>query len=253
MIDLAMERSGSGRPFLWAHGLTSSRAIEAGRQLFDWSAVTDGDVEVIRYDARGHGRSAGPNDPTAYRWPQLAEDMLALADELELDRFDAGGASMGCATVLHAAVRAPERFDRLVLVIPPTAWETRAAQSKLYELSARFVEKMGKDGWIAIANNAPKPAIFDGDSAMSVFDADVAEPVLPAVLRGAALSDLPAPERVATLTQPALILAWATDPGHPVSTSERLHDLLPTSELHVARSMAEVRAWPEQVAKFLSP
>ncbi len=252
MIDLALERAGSGRPFLWAHGLTSSRANEERRQLFDWAAVTSSDVEVIRYDARGHGRSAGPPDPTAYRWPQLAEDMLALAGDLGLEQFDAGGASMGCATVLHAAVRAPERFDRLVLVIPPTAWETRAAQSRLYELSARFVEEMGKDGWISIANNAPKPAIFDRDEA-SAFDADIDEPILPAVLRGAALSDLPAPERVAALTHQALILAWDTDPGHPVSTAERLHELLPKSELHIATTMAEVRAWPDKVAAFLTP
>lgn len=124
MSDLAIARIGHGPPFTWSHGLTSSRANEDRRGLFGWTPVTAAGLEV-RYDARGHGESDGPEDPSAYRWPQLADDLLALLDELGLERGAAGGASMGCATVLHAAVRAPERFDRLVLGIPPTAWDTR--------------------------------------------------------------------------------------------------------------------------------
>ncbi len=42
-------------------------------------------------------------------------------------KFVAGGSSMGCATSIYAALLAPERMKALVLVIPPTAWETRAA------------------------------------------------------------------------------------------------------------------------------
>jgi pimeloyl-ACP methyl ester carboxylesterase len=57
---------------------------------------------------------------------------------------------------------------------------------------------------------------------------------------------------VANLDHPTLILAWDTDPGHPVSTAERLHQLLSKSDLHVATTMPDVRAWPERVATFLS-
>jgi 3-oxoadipate enol-lactonase len=251
VTDLAYSRAGSGRPFLWGHGLTSSRANEARRNLFDWTPLAANGIEVIRYDARGHGESPGPADAAAYRWPNLALDLLALADDLGLGQLSAGGASMGCATVLHAAVRAPERFDRLVLVIPPTGWETRPDQAKLYELSAAFVESQGKDGWMQVAEAAPKPAIFDNDPTMT-FEADIEEAILPSVMRGAAASDLPAPDAIVTIRQPALVLAWDTDPGHPVSTAERLTELLPNADLHVARSMAEVRAWPDRVASFLS-
>ena len=158
---------------------------------------------------------------------------------------------MGCATVLHAALRAPDRFDRLVLVIPPTAWETRAAQAELYEGSAAFVEERGKAAWMEVAAEAPRPDVF-ADLPPFPFTADIPEPLLPHVLRGAAASDLPPPDSVAGLEQPALVLAWAGDPGHPVSTAERLVDLLPTAELHVATRVRDVLGWPERVASFLT-
>ncbi|MDH5290712.1 MAG: alpha/beta hydrolase [Acidimicrobiia bacterium] len=250
MSRLAHSVLGHGSPFVWAHGLTSSRAGEEKAGLFDWTPVTERGRRVVRFDARGHGRTGGPTDAGAYRWPQLAVDLLSLLDELDIGRTSAGGASMGCATVLHAAIRAPERFDRLVLVVPPTAWETRAAQAELYEGSARYVEQAGKAAWIAVAAAAPRPEIFAGLPEVP-FDADIPEELLPFVLRGAAASDLPPPEAVATIARPSLVLAWAGDPGHPVSTAERLVELLPDSELHVANSIPDVLGWRRLVADFL--
>jgi len=249
--DLACSVLGHGAPFVWCHGLTSSRANEDRRGLFDWAPLTSAGRQVIRYDARGHGVTGGPlDDRGAYEWPRLADDLLGLMDHLEIERAPAGGASMGCATLLHAAVQEPGRFERLVLVIPPTAWETRAAQADVYEASAAFVERAGKSAWLELANATPKPTIFEEDP--FPFEADIPEELLPTVLRAAAASDLPSPESITTLTQPALVLAWATDPGHPVSTALRLAELLPTAELHVAEHVAEVRAWPERVSMFLA-
>ncbi len=249
-MPIACSRTGSGPPFVWCHGLTSSRANEDGRGLLDWSAVLDVGRELIRYDAPGHGLTGGPPDPAAYEWPQLATDLLGLLDEQNLDRVDAGGASMGCATVLHAAVRAPERFDRLVLTCPPTAWETRPAQAEGYEKVAAFVEARGKDALTRASRALPRPAIFDGEPEPP--PADIAEALMPAVFRGAAASDLPAPEDIARIAAPALVLAWDTDPGHPVATATRLAELLPDAQLHIATTMDDIRAWPQRVAAFLA-
>ena len=252
MSDLSFSILGDGdrEPFVWAHGLTSSRANEDTGGLFDWTPVVDGGRRVVRYDARGHGQTGGPPDPAAYRWPQLAADLLALLDDLGIERTSAGGASMGCATLLHAAWRAPERFDRLVLVIPPTAWGTRADQADQYEGSARYVEAEGKAAWMTVAGEAPRPAIF-ADLPPFPFTADIPEDLLPSVLRGAATSDLPPASAVAAIAQPTLVLAWSGDPGHPESTAQRLAELLPDADLHVATRIGEVLGWPAQVASFL--
>lgn len=249
--DVAHSVLGDGPPFVWAHGLTSSRASEDKGGLFDWTPVTRTGRQVVRYDARGHGQTGGPADPSTYRWTQLADDLLSLLDALGIEGTSAGGASMGCATVLHAAVKAPERFDRLVLVIPPTAWETRAAQAEQYEGSARYVEQNGKVAWLAVADEAPRAEIFANLPPIP-FDADIPEALLPSVLRGAAASDLPSAEAVTAISQPTLVLAWAGDPGHPVSTAERLVELLPHAELHVAGRIRDVLGWPAQVAQHLA-
>lgn len=252
MTHAARTVLGDGPAFVWGHGLTSSRATEDRLPLLRWATLTDGGHQVVRYDAAGHGDGGGPPDPSAYEWPQLATDLLALLDDLGLDRVHAGGASMGCASTLHAAVRAPERFDRLVLVIPPTAWDTRPAQAEQYEASARFVERKGKAAWLEAAADSPRPPIF-ADLPAAPMAADIPEALLPSVLRGAAASDLPPAEAITALEHPALILAWAGDPGHPESTAHRLAELLPHSELHVAHQLQDLFTWSDAIADFLTP
>lgn len=81
---------------------------------------------------------------------------------------------------------------------------------------------------------------------------DVADDLLPAILRGVGMSDLPSPEAVAALSHPTLVLTWDTDPLHPVGVAERLHDLITGSELHVAKSVADIQTWTRLIADFVS-
>ena len=81
-----------------------------------------------------------------YAWPDLARDLLGLLDVLGVDDAVSGiGSSMGTATLLHAVTLAPDRFDRLVLTCPPTAWAARAAQAGVFRAGALFVERNGKE------------------------------------------------------------------------------------------------------------
>ena len=257
-VFLHIERSGAGRPFVWAHGLTSSIAAERDGGLFQWEGAVDG-VDVVRYDARGHGRSpaaatGAAASPSDFEWPALADDFLAVADAEGVESMVAGGASMGCATVLYAALAAPERVQALVLAIPPTAWETRAEQSGIYVKSAGFLASRGMDAYLeasrALPANPPWAAARREVRLRHVaaMDADV----LSTILRGAASSNLPPRDAVATITCPTLVLAWADDPGHPLSTAESLQSLMPGAQLSVARSFEEAAAWPGVVSSFLA-
>jgi pimeloyl-ACP methyl ester carboxylesterase len=250
VTDVAHTLLGHGPAFVWGHGLTSSRATEDQLPLLRWDTLTEAGRQVVRYDAAGHGETGGAADPGAYEWPRLATDLLALLDQLGLDRVDAGGASMGCASTLHAAVRAPERFRRLVLVIPPTAWDTRAAQAEQYEASAAYVEREGKAAWLEVAADTQRPAIF-ADLPPAPMAVDIPDDILPSVLRGAAASDLPSPEAIAGLKHEALILAWAGDPGHPESTAHRLAELLPHSQVQIATELKDLFTWSATIAEFL--
>ena len=245
--------SGSGPNLIWGHGLTSSRAIDDVRPRVDWTEVP---ARVVRYDARGHGSSESTPELGNYSWAELARDQLSLADALHMDQFISGGASMGCGTSLHAALAAPERVTALILVIPPTAWETRALQANEWERTAIAIEKGGVEAIIAGPESGPPPDPYLNDP--DWYDRAAAatrtwEPSrLARVLRGASRADLPSRSQIAHLDVPALILAWSGDATHPTRTAEELHDLLPRSDLHIASTRPDLEQWTRHVSEFIA-
>src|SRR5579885_1383374 len=128
-VELNVKITGAenGIPFIWAHGLMASMAADDLVSWIKWDQLSD-ILRLVRYDARGHGQSEATANLPDYQWAALAQDMLALADQVGFTQFVAGGQSMGCATAIYAALAAPERIKGLVLMNVPTAWETRAAQ-----------------------------------------------------------------------------------------------------------------------------
>jgi len=252
---LSTDRSGEGPTFVWGHGLTSSRAGEDAFPLVRWDDVRRV-ADVLRYDARGHGESELTNDPVDYGWDALALDQLALCDEVGIDEAIVGGASMGAATALHVATAAPERVRALILMIPPTAWETRAAQASVYEQMASVVESAGVEPLIAASADVPPPDPFVADGGWKERRADTLRSADPArlagVFRGAAGADLPPREAVAAITCPTLILAWSGDPGHPVSSGEQLHGLINGSTLHVASTLDQLESWTDRIIGLIT-
>lgn len=247
---IAYQYTGSGAPIGYAHGVPLSRKAVRGLGLFDFDSLADG-RRLLAYDQRGHGRSTGRAIAEDYHFDNFARDLLALMDALEIaEPMDFAGSSLGCDTALRAAIAAPHRFRRLVLMIPPIAWDGAEQAKQWYFDSADSIEKLGAKQWREQWARTDPPPIF-ADYPQYKFSPDVADELLPAILRGVGTSDLPAPEAIATLRHPALILAWDTDPLHPVSTAERLHDLLPGSQLHVAKSVVDIKAWTERIADFV--
>ena len=246
---LAHDLRGAGVPVVQLHGLSSSRSRDELRGL-DLTAGRDG-LQVLRYDARGHGRSPGSTDPAAYTWPALARDLMRLLDQTFPGLAVHGvGASMGAATLLTAAVAEPERFASLTLGIPPTVWQWRVEQSQVYELGARQVERWGVARWSELTRRPPtSPAIVPD---RPFLPPDVADEWLPAAFRGAASTDLPSRGQVARLAMPVLLLAWPGDPAHPLEVTQELAELLPDIRLEIARTPADVAAWPQVVADFVT-
>ena len=68
---------------------------------------------VLRYDSRGHGLSEVTPGP--YTIERLARDVVALQDELKINRAHFCGLSMGGMAGMWLGVHAPQRIDRLVL------------------------------------------------------------------------------------------------------------------------------------------
>lgn len=250
---IAYRFAGWGSPAAYAHGVPLSRDAVRRLNLFDFDALAAGH-RLLTYDQRGHGQSTGCPVPEDYRFENFAQDLLALMDTLAIDApMDFAGSSLGSDTALRAAITAPDRFQRLVLMIPPASWGSDAHQAKQwYFQAADSIERLGGQRWREEWAHADPLPIF-ADYPTFNLAPDVADELLPSVLRGVGMSELPPPEAIATVSQPTLILAWDTDPLHPVATAEKLHDLIPNSTLHVSTSVDDIKSWTARIVDFFAP
>jgi 3-oxoadipate enol-lactonase len=100
------ERTGAGSPVILLHG--------AGHDSRLWDAVVPklaGHQTVIRFDARGLGRSATPTQPF---WD--VADLLAVQDHFDLGSTALVGLSMGGEAALDFTLAHPERVSALALI-----------------------------------------------------------------------------------------------------------------------------------------
>ncbi len=112
--------------------LVLSNSLGAGLEMWDDQAAALAEhFRLLRYDARGHGRSPVPEPP--YAIADFGRDVLAMLDAQGIERVSFCGLSMGGMTGMWLAVNAPERIDRLALCctsahMPPAdVWDDRAA------------------------------------------------------------------------------------------------------------------------------
>ncbi|NUS28593.1 MAG: alpha/beta fold hydrolase [Streptomyces sp.] len=101
-------RDGEGVPLVFVHGWTANRH-RWDHQLAHFAEKR----RVIRLDLRGHGESGGAGVRTI---AELADDVLALLDHLEIEWCVLVGHSMGGMIAQTITLAHPDRVERLVLV-----------------------------------------------------------------------------------------------------------------------------------------
>jgi pimeloyl-ACP methyl ester carboxylesterase len=111
-LDLYWERYGEGPPLVLLHG--GMLTIELNfATLIPTLARSH---SVIGVEQQGHGRTANIDREITY--PNLASDVVALLDHLEIEQATVLGHSMGGAVALELAVSHP---DRVSAIIPASA------------------------------------------------------------------------------------------------------------------------------------
>lgn len=103
------EFSKRGTPLIFLHGLASQS------HMFDRVApLLAENFRVIAFDQRGHGESAKPKG--GYDFQNVAHDLLALLDALNMRRALVAGHSWGGNVALYFAAHYPERARGLILI-----------------------------------------------------------------------------------------------------------------------------------------
>lgn len=247
---------GWGDPFLWAHDAFLSIDDDDVHSVVDFRQLAVSN-RLIRYDAVGHGRSAGVAHPGDHTWDSRADDMLQLCERLRLPTATLGGFSTGAATALWAAHMAPERVDRLVLAALPNGWTWRAPAAGIQGLLGFSALTGLTEPLRYLARFLPLPG--GPPNSIGAYHAAHFRRITStprqryvAALVGAARSNLPAPEDLARLDVPTLILAYPGDPMRPVGTAVRVARALPDAELVIAEDHEEVGGWTALIRDFVS-
>ncbi len=120
-IKLAYDNVGQGEPLLLIHGIYSSR-----RQWVPQVAQLKSKYRVITCDLRGHGQSSASTD--SYSVKLFADDLVAMLDELGIDRVICCGHSFGGLVAQEMAISHPERVRGIILAetmygVSSTPWE----------------------------------------------------------------------------------------------------------------------------------
>jgi pimeloyl-ACP methyl ester carboxylesterase len=93
------------------------------------------DHRLLCADLRGFGWSDAPR--SSYAKQELADDVMALLDALELDRVRLVGHDWGAFVAFLAALRAPERFSELLALSMIHPWAGGSAAKTLTRLAPR--------------------------------------------------------------------------------------------------------------------
>jgi pimeloyl-ACP methyl ester carboxylesterase len=249
---LGYEVHGEGRRVIvLLHGLLLDAGIN--RQLA--RRLAEHGYRVVLLDLLGHGASDKPPHATQHRMDRYAREVLALLDELGLDRAVVGGVSLGANVSLLLAVQAPQRVAALLIEMPVLEWATPAAAS----LFVPMLLAVSYGRWLfrfvtSLTRRLPRTGVDALDSVLNMLSAEPEE--IAAVLHGLLVGPIaPEIERRRAIRVPTLIIGHENDLIHPFSDAENLAQQIPNARLIEANSMFELRLKPErlthEIVRFL--
>jgi 3-oxoadipate enol-lactonase len=166
--------------------------------------------QVLRYDTRGHGASAVPAGD--YTLNQLGQDVLALADKLNLVNFAFCGISMGGAVGQWLAINAPQRLTNLILANTAPKFGTRETWDDR--------RKAVLEGGMAAIIDATMQRFFSAENQQSVWAQSTRAVVLGTDPIGyaaccTALRDADTRSELGKISVPTLIIGSDQDPSTP--------------------------------------
>ena len=177
-------------------------------------------VRVVRFDHRGQGASPVPAGP--YAMSDRARDVVALLDELGVERAAYAGVSMGGMVGLWLAANAPDRIERLVACCTsahpgsPEAWAQRAEAVTAAGTTAAIADAVVAR-WVTPGFAAEHPEV--GERLRAMLLASPAEGYAACCRAIEGLDLRPDLERIRC---PTLVVTGAQDEATPPEHGERI-------------------------------
>jgi 3-oxoadipate enol-lactonase len=235
-IRINHELSGkeNGPAVVLSHSLGSSMVM--------WNPqleVLEPHFRVLRYDMRGHGDSEASQG--AYTLDQLAADVIALLDALDIKSAHFVGLSIGGMIGQCLGLNYAGRFQSLTLcdtaaIIPDEArplFDERKQTARENGMEALVQGTLER--WFTL------PYLEQNHPAVDLIRKQfLATSVTGFIGCSEAILGLNYLDRLSEIKLPTLIMVGEDDPGTPVSASEAIHDLIVDSKLVVFPSAAHL-------------
>ena len=185
---------------------------------------------VIRYDRRGHGKSHVPPGP--YSMERFGRDVLAILDDLNIDKVHWCGLSMGGMVGQWLGANAPERMGKIILsntacyYPDPTNWHNRIKAVK--EGGMAGVADTVIATWLTADFREREPEITANVKAMLL-----ASPVQGYLACCEAVSTLDQRELLPKIESQTLVIAGRHDNATPVSAAELIRSRIPDARMTI--------------------
>ena len=158
----------AGRPVIFFHGTPGSRLFH----YLDESIAQSLGARIITPDRPGFGLSDFKPGRTLLDWP---DDVMELADALQIDRFAVAGTSGGAPYVAACALKIPHRLTRAVMISSAAPIDAPAATkgmvwlNRLLFSSARYSRMLAKLSWglMNFAYHQSPERFFDFEAKLS--------------------------------------------------------------------------------------
>src|SRR3954454_5567287 len=245
-VTLSGERTGSGVPLILLHGLTATRryVVMGSRYL------ARAGVEMVAYDARGHGESSPAPSSEAYEYADMVRDLDVVIASVGTPVVLAGN-SMGAATAAAYALEFPERVSALVQITPGFAGAGREGDELGdWQALADGMARAGVDGFME-AYVPPKEPRFR-EAALKFTrqrlerheHPEAVADALRVVPGSVAFDGL---ESLSALEMPSLVVGSRdeSDPGHPLELAEAYAAHLPHTRFLVQDQGQSSIAWQD--------
>ncbi len=194
------------------------------------TAALVSDYRVLRFDARGHGKTDAPKGP--YSFETLAGDVVGLMDKAGIKKAGFVGLSMGGMVGQYLGLLHPGRFSCLSIVssssrIAPEfrpLWTDRVKVAREHGMASQVEPAMAR--WIAQTTRATKPELITRFTRMIETT-----PLEGYVGWCGLIEHLNVTERLGAIKSPTQIIVGDKDPATPVAASEAIHSAIPGSQL----------------------
>lgn len=211
-----------------------------GTNLAMWdaqAAALADNFRIVRYDSRGHGRSAAPEGD--YSIAMLADDLVGLLDHLGISTFSYCGLSKGGMVGQWLGTHHGKRIRRLILcntssyMAPAQAWDDRIAAVTSRGMTA-IVDGV-VDRWFT-----PEFQQSDPEEVSRVRAMILATPPQGYAGCCAAIRDMDQRESIRSISVPTLVIAGGRDPATPVASGRQIAESIPGARLHVIENAAHL-------------